>query len=47
MNRRAVFPMIIDVVAHVLDELRDEMRSDGFMLAAFDGNAAWAVVPGV
>jgi hypothetical protein len=39
--------MIVDVIAHVLDEFRNEVRSDGFVLAAFNGNATWTIVSSV
>ena len=47
MYRRAVLPMIVDVVAHILDQFRNQMRADRFVLAAFNGNAAWTIIPRV
>jgi hypothetical protein len=39
--------MIVDVVAHVLDEFRNEMCSYGLVLAALDGDASRTIVPRV
>src|SRR5260370_14462400 len=47
MNRRADFPMIVDVIAHVLDQFRNEMCSYRFVLAALDRDAARTIVPRV
>jgi hypothetical protein len=46
MNGRALLPFIIDVIAHVLDQLRNEMRVDRFMFAAFDRYARGPEVSG-
>ncbi len=35
MQRRTIIPMIINVVAHLLNQLGNEVRSYGFVLAAF------------
>jgi len=42
-----LLPMIIDVVAHILNEFRNEVSTDGLMLAAFNGNTTWTIVPRV
>jgi hypothetical protein len=47
MKRRAAIPIIVDVVAHVLDERWNEMRTDGLMLAAFNSDAAGPIVSGI
>ena len=39
--------MVIDVVAHVLDEFRNEVCSDRCVLAALDSNATRTIVPRV
>lgn len=35
--------MLVDIVAHILDQFWDEMGADGFVLAAFNGNTARAI----
>src|SRR6266404_73257 len=44
-DRRAFFPMIVDIVTHVLDEFRNKMCSHGFMLAPLNSHATWTIVP--
>lgn len=34
MNRRTLLPVVIDVIAHVLNLLRHHVRAHGFMLAS-------------
>ena len=36
--------MIVDVVAHVLDEFRDQMSTDRLMLTSLDGDSSRAIV---
>jgi hypothetical protein len=45
MNWRALMPVIINVVAHVLDEFGNQVCIYGLMLAPLNSNASRPVVP--
>ena len=47
MNRRSLAPILIDVVAHLLNEFGDKMCTDGLVFAAFDLHACRPEVAGV
>jgi hypothetical protein len=44
MNWRALIPLFVDVIAHVLNELRNEMRANGLVGAALDLDARRAKI---
>ena len=44
---RTLFPVVVDVIAHVLNLFRHHVRADGFVLAAADLYPGGGKVPGV
>ena len=36
--------MIVDVIAHILDQFRDKVCANRFMFAALNGNPTWSVI---
>jgi hypothetical protein len=47
MNGRTLLPVVIDVIAHVLNLFRHHVRANRFMLAAADFYSRRPEVPGV
>src|SRR6266536_4448637 len=47
MNWSTLAPVIVDIVAHILDQLGDEMRTYRFMFAACNGNAARSIISSI
>lgn len=47
MDWRTLIPMIINVVAHVFDQLGNEMRGKWFVLASFNRDTARPIISGI
>src|SRR5258708_1011174 len=45
MNRSTLLPMIVDIVAHVLDQFGNQVRADWLMSASLDSDTARTIVP--
>jgi hypothetical protein len=47
MNWSALVPVIVDVIAHILDQLGNEVRTYWLVFTAFNGNATRPIISGV
>ena len=47
MKRCIRIPVLVDVVAHLFDQFRDEMRAVGTMAAPLDINVSWTEVTSI